>query len=408
LSILKQTQTSVLIVSNNISSENYLAVFESYRNYLPFLKQIIDMDTFCSKNTKLYEDVDISINLPNYLDPFVIIFTSGSTGKAKGVVLNHYNVITNAIAVVNRLEFKEDDVFLFAPPLFSMFGIGGTMMALLGGSKIVLMDHYNVRTALDLIEKEKVTIHSGNWTMFTAELNDPALGCYNLGSLRLGMIGGTVISKDLIKDVKEKMGLYLCNVYGMTEAAGGVTLVRPHANRKVWLTTVGYPLEGTEIKIISENGHELHCGETGELICRGVHFADYYLGDKGLYPVKKNGWFYTGDLGFFDSDGCIKILGRKKDLIKKGVYNIFTSELERVINTNPLVVDSSVVAIDKSVYAFVVNKPNAKIKPEDIISFCNQKNKRYYQVIDKVIIVPELPLTGTGKVDKIKLSQIYL
>ena len=223
---------------------------------LDHLKYVIDIDLYFSPlnnmGTMCQEEMAYMQGIKD-TDNFVMIYTSGSTGKAKGVLLSHRNIITNARAVGKRLEYKKEDVFLFAAPLFSIFGVGGIMMALLPNAKIVLMESYTERKALELIQEEKISIHSGNWTMFTRELNDPKFNSYNLKSLRLGIIGGAVISPKLIEEVKVKMGMVLCNCYGMTEAAGGIALVSPHADKEEWLETVGAPLEGIEIRIMDQD-----------------------------------------------------------------------------------------------------------------------------------------------------------
>ncbi|MED4601206.1 class I adenylate-forming enzyme family protein [Paenibacillus validus] len=343
-------------------------------------------------------------------DTFCILYTSGTTGVPKGAMVTHRSVVQSGMTIAKSLQCVSDDVFIILAPIFHIFGMAVNLMsAVYCQSKMVLLEKYKPKDALKLIEQEKVTIHHAVPSMLNLELKDPDFDSYDLSTLRAGITGAATCPPETIKGVREKMGMNLCISYGITET-GTVTITQYDDKESNILETVGKAVEGVEVKIVNDRRETLPPGETGEIACRGFGvMKEYYQSPEQTRQVlDPEGWYYTGDLGTMDEDGYIRFVGRKKELIIRGGYNIYPQEIEGLLQNHPKVLESAIVGLPDAtlgeiVCAAVKLKPNVQATQEEIIDYL----KTYiasYKLPGKVVFVEELPTTASGKIQKVKLK----
>ena len=337
-------------------------------------------------------------------DDFVILFTSGSTGNPKGVVHTQKDLILNSLGVIEFLSLTQKDIFLFSFPLTSMFGIGYTTTVILLLGSIVLMKLYEPDMALKLIEKYRATVHSGHISMFNMEMNQRNLSDYNLDSLRLGMVGGEMINGEFLLKVRDMLGLKLYQCYGMTEAAGAITLVKGNADMKEWISSAGKPLPGVKLKIVNINGNEISENEIGEIYCKAEYFAKKYYIDGKEIPLSIDGWFRTQDIGYI-LDGCLCISGRKAELITMKGKIVFISQIESRLSKLNFCASTAIIYQNDYLYIFISTIKNEIISEKlifDVIK--NMFDGKEMSTFVKIMIIQQFPLTYTGKIDRLKLA----
>jgi len=263
---------------------------------------------------------------------------------------------------------------------------------------------------LALIEQEKVTIQPGVPTMYILELNHPSFKKYDLSSLRTGEMGGAPAPVEIIKRIRSEMG---CNVlvgYGMTEASPTLTLTSFKDDDELRAETVGRALPGVDLKIVDEQRKEVGIGVVGELACRsfGLMKGYYNMPEKTREVVDEQGWFYTGDLATMDMAGYIRIVGRKKEMIIRGGYNVYPREVEEHFYTLPYVNDVAIIGLPDTVLgeiscACIQLKPNCEATEEEVLTFIKSKVADY-KVPDKIIFVDDFPMTPSGKIKKVDMQ----
>ena len=339
-------------------------------------------------------------------DLFAIVYTSGTTGFPKGVMITHYNMVSVGINSYEVNGFKQGDVILHCAPYFHVMGLGAIVRFVLYEVKAVILASFNAKRVLQLIEQEKITIHVGVPAMYILELNDPSFHEYDLSSLRKAFIAGAPCPVEIIKRVKKEMNCVVQNSYGMTETSLGLTYTDFQDDDSIHAETVGKAIRGVQLKVVDDNRIELPVGEVGELACKtpGLMKGYYKLPDKTREVIDENGWFYTGDLVTIDHKGYVRIVGRKKDMIIRGGYNIYPSEIEELFYTHPAVLEVAVVGLPDSVLgevscAALVLKENAIESLEDFGRFIGDKVADYKRP-DHITIMDSLPKTASGKVQK--------
>ncbi|UPT59203.1 AMP-binding protein [Geobacillus thermoleovorans] len=345
-------------------------------------------------------------------DLFCLLYTSGTTGAPKGVMITHRGIVQSGVAIADSLRCNQDDVFLICTPIFHVFGMACNLMsAVYSQAKMVLQERYSPREALRLIEKEKVTIHHAVPAMLHMELNVLNSESFDLSSLRAGMTGADVCPLETVKAIREKMGMTLCISFGTTET-GSVTITPFEAEEDRIFETVGKALEGNEVKIVNERRETLPPGEIGEIACRGfgVMKGYYNMPEQTAEVLDEDGWYYTGDLGMMDEYGYIRFIGRKKELIIRGGYNIYPKEIETILQQHPVVFASAVVGLPdpvlgESVCAVIQPKEGVHITEADIIEFLRPLVADY-KLPNKVVFVDQFPTTGSGKIQKGKLKEM--
>lgn len=343
-------------------------------------------------------------------------YTSGTTGFPKGVMLTHYNITNNGFLTGEHMKFTAADKLCCCVPLFHCFGVVlATMNCLTHGCTQVMVERFNPLVVLASIHKERCTALYGVPTMFIAELHHPMFDLFDMSSLRTGIMAGSLCPVELMKQVEEKMYMKVTSVYGLTEAAPGMTATRIDDSFDVRCNTVGRDFEHTEVKVIDpETGEECPVGVQGEMCNRGYNtMKGYYKNPQATAEViDKNGFLHSGDLGVKDEDGNYRITGRIKDMIIRGGENIYPREIEEFLYQLEGVKDVQVAGIPSKKYgeavgAFIIRHEGADLHESDVRDFCIGKISRY-KIPKYIFFVKEFPMTGSGKIQKFKLKDIGL
>lgn len=345
-------------------------------------------------------------------DVFSILFTSGTTGMAKGVMLTHGNFIYSARNVVKTLQCTAADRFLVPVPFSHVFGlIPGILAVCMSGGKMITMEKFDAMQSINLIETHQITVQFGVPTMFIMQLNAIASKT-DFSSLRTGIIAGSTCSDALINSIRAKMGCNIIVSYGATETAAGVTYTQLNDQQNL-SGTVGRAIMGTEIKIVDENRDAVPVGTMGELACRGQGICKGYYQMSGniLQTIDDEGWHYTEDLAKIDEKGNVFIVGRKKDLIIRGGYNIYPREIEEVFHTHSHVEDVSIVSLPDTVLgevtcAAIKLTADSKNQTEAAMKDFIKDKVAKYKIPDHILFVEEFLLSQTGKINKKVLREL--
>jgi long-chain acyl-CoA synthetase len=340
-------------------------------------------------------------------------YTGGTTGIAKGAMLTHLNLLSNALAFAAWIRGdKAKETFLTVLPLFHIYGMTTSMTVPISlAAKMVLLPKFEPVKVLQAIEKYRVSVFCGVPTMYQALLASPELGKYDLTSIRVCISGASSLPPQIQKQFMQVTGGLLAEGYGLTEASP-VTHCSPvdKSLRTVKVGSIGLPLPDTEAKIVDvETGKiTLAQGEKGELTVKGPQIMKgYWHKPLETEMVLRDGWLLTGDIACMDSDGYFFITDRKKDLIKTKDYSVYPRELEDLLYEHPSVKLCAVVgkpdALAREVpTAFVVLKEDMTAPEDEIMSFVNCKMAPY-KAIRRVEFRKELPLSSVGKVLKRQL-----
>jgi long-chain acyl-CoA synthetase len=341
------------------------------------------------------------------VDLAALQYTGGTTGTAKGVMLTHTNLCSNALAFASWIKGTTQDVFLAALPLFHIYGMTTSMTTPISlGAEMVLLPKFEPAKVLQTIERQRVTVYCGSPTMYSMLLANPELEKHDLTSIRVCISGAAPLPPQVQKRFMQVTGGFLAEGYGLTEASP-VTHCTPvdKSMKTVKVGSIGLPLPGTEARIVDlETGQQtLAAGENGELAVKGPQvMRGYWQKPDETKMVLRDGWLLTGDVAYMDSDGYFYITDRKKDLIKYKDYSVYPRELEDVLYEHPAVKLCAVVGkpddlVGEVPKAFVVLKDGLEVKGEELTRFVNGKVAPY-KAIREVEFRKELPISSAGKV----------
>ena len=345
-------------------------------------------------------------------DIAVLLYTSGSTAAPKGILLEQGNWIENPWNIGERLGVTASDRLWLAVSLFWSFGCVNAMPNLLShGACIVLQEHFDAEEALDLIEREKCSVIYGTPNMVQALLEHPSRPARNLSSLRTGAMIGT---PEQIQMAVE-LGVHdICNIYGLSETYGNCAVIDHREPLDIRLQCVGQPLPGVTARICDmETGLTLPDEAVGEIRVKGPLFKSYFKEpEKTQASFDSEGYFCTGDLGMLDKHGRLYYKGRLKEMVKSGGINIAPIEVEEVLMRHPALKSAYVIGmpdphLDEILVALLVAKEGQSVTHEALKAFC-KKELAAYKVPAKFQWVneQELPLTSTGKLQKMMLNKL--
>jgi long-chain acyl-CoA synthetase len=355
------------------------------------------------------------VKINPHQDLAALQYTGGTTGTAKGAMLTHLNLLSNALAFatwIRGIETKE--TFLTALPLFHIYGMTTSMTVPISiAAKMVLLPKFEPAKVLQEIQKHKVSVFCGVPTMYQALLASPELGKYDLTSIRVCISGASSLPPQAQKQFMQVTGGFLAEGYGLTEASP-VTHCSPvdKTMRTVKVGSIGMPLPDTEAKIVDSERSErtLGQGERGELAVKGPQIMKgYWQKPKETAMVLRDGWLLTGDIACMDADGYFYITDRKKELIKTKDYSVYPHELEDVLYEHPAVKLCAVVGKPDELAgevpkAFIVFKEGIAASADEIMSFVNGKVAPY-KAIREVEFRKDLTLSTAGKVLKRLLQE---
>ena len=352
-------------------------------------------------------------------DEALVLFTGGTSGRAKGVPLTHGNIIANAIQVGNRWSAKPDDVVLHVPPMFHSAELVKTAYFMQGAANVYL-PKFDPDTLLAAIEQFRVTFTLLVPTMLMLTLQSGKVAHYDVSSLKQIIYGASPMSADWIKSAfKAFPNVEIAQGYGLTETAPLLTMLNHQSHvdalatgNPTRLSSCGRKLEGVELKIMDNNGVEYATGQVGEIYTRGDNVFNGYLNQKELTEeVLADGWFRTGDLGYLDKEGYLYLKDRKQDLIVTGGENVYSSEVEAVLNRHPAVLEVAVIGIPDEIYgekviAVVTAKSEADLTQDELTDFCRARIGGY-KIPKRIHMVESLPKSALGKILKTELRRKY-
>ncbi len=336
------------------------------------------------------------------LDLAAILYTSGTTGRSKGAMLTHRALASNSLTLKDYWRFTDQDVLIHALPIFHTHGLFvATNVTLMAGAQAIFLPGFDADAILDVMPR--ATALMGVPTFYTRLLKDPRLPEASR-NMRLFVSGSAPLLAETHDRWRAATGHAILERYGMTET--NMNTSNPYdGDRRAG--TVGVPLPGVELKVCDpETGATLPAGEIGVIEVRGENvFAGYWqMPEKTAEELRADGWFITGDLGFVDEDGYVTIVGRGKDLIISGGFNVYPKEVEEVIDDLPGVVESAVIGVPhedfgEAVVAIVVPEDGAEVTEKEVLLGVDGKLARFKQP-KQVIVLDALPRNTMGKVQK--------
>jgi long-chain acyl-CoA synthetase len=343
-------------------------------------------------------------------DVATILYTSGTTGQPKGVMQTHHNLYANAMNSWNTATSRDrGETSLLVLPLAHSFGLGVLVGGYLFGGRAVLMRWFNPEEALSLIQKHRVKSMAGVPTMFVYMMMHPKAGDYDTSSVTRWLVGAAPMPTEQLREFERRFGGMMLVGYGLTESCPGIAVEREAMPRKPGST--GIPMEGVHVRIVDDDGKDLPRGKIGEVIARGENISPGYYGNAAATAETfRDGWLFTGDMGYLDDDGYLFIVERKKDLVIRGGFNVYPKDVEEVIYRHPAVKEAAVVGVPdlrmgEEVCAYVVTRDGATVSAEDLILHC-QANLAKYKTPRYVEFVDALPKTNIGKIQKKELRKL--
>jgi acyl-CoA synthetase (AMP-forming)/AMP-acid ligase II len=341
-----------------------------------------------------------------------LIYTSGTTGKPKGVMLSHRSLLFAGRVAARGRSFGPTDRLFGVLPLSHSYGISSVLIAgLMSGACIRLVPRFAPELLVDLLANDGLTVVQGVPAMYARTLEYLAVSGRKpvAPALRFMSAGGSPLEPALRARVQETFGTALHNGYGLTEAAPVVALTR--MDRTYPDGCIGEPADGVEVRVVGADGRDVAVGEVGELWARGPNVMLGYYREPELtrQVVTEDGWLRTGDLARADAEGRLYVVGRARELIIRGGFNVHPEDVEAVLNACPGVTLSGVVGrangVDEDVIAFVQPAPGATVTPDRIQGFVAERLAGYKRP-SRVVVMAALPVTLAGKVKKAELREI--
>ena len=346
---------------------------------------------------------------PEFKDPVldetdlaVIVYTSGTTGRSKGAMVTHRNLTSNGQVLKDFWRFTENDVLLHALPIFHVHGLFVAVhTTLIAGARILFHRRFDPKAVIAALPG--ATAMMGVPTFYTRLLADPALNQETVKNVRVFISGSAPLLLDTFNEWRARTGQTILERYGMSEA--GMITSNPYEGERRG-GTVGFPLPGVSVRVATGDARVLGPGEPGEVQIRGPNvFAGYWrMPEKTKEEFTADGWFHTGDVGQWSADGYLSIVGRAKDLIISGGYNVYPKEIELVIDALQGVLESAVVGVPhpdfgEAVTAVVVQHDDAALDEAAVIAHVKSQIANY-KVPKRIVFVKELPRNAMGKVQK--------
>ncbi|MBV9754023.1 MAG: malonyl-CoA synthase [Hyphomicrobiales bacterium] len=345
-----------------------------------------------------FEDVPRSAD-----DLAAILYTSGTTGRSKGAMLSHANLASNAATLARYWRFSEEDVLLHALPIYHTHGLFvATNTILFSGASMIFMPKFDPEELLR--QMPRATVMMGVPTFYTRLLRHPGLNRETTRHMRLFVSGSAPLLAETHREWQERTGHAILERYGMTET--NMNTSNPYVGERL-AGTVGYPLPGVTLRIAEpESGAALPKGSIGVIEVKGPNvFSGYWrMPEKTKDEFRKDGFFITGDLGKIDERGYVHIVGRGKDLVITGGFNVYPKEVETEIDALPGVVESAVIGcphadFGEGVTAVVVKREDAELDEQAVLKALDGRLAKF-KLPKRVLFVEDLPRNTMGKVQK--------
>ena len=334
----------------------------------------------------------------------MVIFTAGLLGRALGATLSHHNLDSNSNMLRDTCKRGPESHGLALIPLFHSFGAAvnllGTMKV---GGTVYLVERVDFPRLVPWLQKARITYSGMVPMVYYGLLFHPSCRELDLSSLDIGISGGAPLSMEIYEKFCERYGIDVYQGYGLTEASPVVSWNSINGPNKP--ATVGPPIPGVTVAIHDDSGQPLPPNVEGEVVVQGGNVMLGYLNrPTETATVIRNGWLYTGDLGFLDEDGYLKLTGLKKDLIITSGFNVYCQEVEEILIRHPMVADVALVGVDdlmrgQVIQALVVTEPGTRPEEREVIRFCREYLSRY-KCPRKVTFVDQIVRDERGKPTK--------
>ena len=429
-----RAKTDELAQMLKIAQPTCLLLGERYLSLVPESSQsavsIVLLDGEATGSHRSY-DALLSASSPDQMhfpeagdeDTTVIMFTAGTTGVPKGVMLTHDSFSSYLLATVEPADPDIEESNLITVPFYHIAGLQAALAAVYGGRTLVVMRQFDPGEWLRLAQEKQVNRAMLVPTMLKHIMEHPDFFEHDLSSLSVITYGAAPMPLEVIREAIARFpGARFINAFGQTETASTITMLPPDDHvldgspeeiktKLKRLTSIGKPLDDIEVGIVDEGGKTVAVGETGEIVARGSRMmAGYWHEESATRDAMRDGWIYTGDLGYQDADGYIFLSGRAKDFIKRGGEMVSPEEVEMVLRSHPEVDDAAVIGVPdvewgEEVRAVVVGR-SGEVTEEQIIEFCRGKLAGFKRP-RSVVFVGELPRNVMGKVLKRDLREEY-
>ena len=419
---LRHAEVSVAFAAERHDGIDYLQMFEDILAELPDLQYLITVgeeELWYDDRIFQFEDLLSSgegreVPVPAAItdgSDLALLYTSGTMGKPKGVRLSQRTIVETAVRTGEALEMEPADRVLVAVPLFTIFGFSIVVGTAAAGATLVLQEQFEPAHALELMEREEITVLHGVPTMYQLLMREPGFEAARFPRLRTGIVAGAPVSDGLIRRIRRWCDVQVA--YGLTETGPTVTITRFSDPEEKRLTTVGRPLPGVEVKAVDFVTGALHGPEAvGEIAVRGPNVMLGYsrMPAETARSFSPEGFFLTGDLGIIDEDGYVRIVGRSKETIVRGGYQIYPREVEDQLRAHPAVDDVCVIGIPHDIMgelvcACIVPVEGAVITGEEVKDFARD-TVADYKIPDLVRFFDTFPMTGSGKVKRRELERV--
>jgi fatty-acyl-CoA synthase len=416
--VLNKVAAKAIVVTPTFKTSDYVAMIG--RITVPHLRHLIAIGGAGPEGWLAFSQLsdnspaaianvrEVGANL-NPQDAINIQFTSGTTGLPKGATLSHRNILNNGYFVGLAQELTVADRICVPVPLYHCFGmVMANLAAVTCGAAVVYpCPAFDAEQTLRTVERERCTALYGVPTMFIAQLNHPALGQFDLSSLRTGIMAGSPCPMEVMRQLVDRMNLADITIaYGMTETSpvSFQSSVDDPLERRV--ATIGRVQPHLEVKIVDEQGNVTARGVPGEICTRGYSVMKGYWdeSERTAEVLDADGWMHTGDLGTIDEAGYGNIVGRIKDMIIRGGENVYPREIEDFLIAHPKIADVQIVGVPSRQFGeelcvWVVPMPGQTCGEQEVLEFCRGRIA-HFKIPRYVRIVDDFPLTASGKVQK--------
>jgi fatty-acyl-CoA synthase len=424
--VLNHCAASILITVPRFGGQDYLGALAELggpgRGRLPHLRRVVVVGEEVAGLSTLEslwapgrdvsaDEIDAARRSVSPEDVAYVLYTSGTTSTPKGVPLCHGGLVENTWNIGERQRLTPADRLWMGISLFWSFGCANGLLAVMThGGTIVLQEQMDSAAALALIEGERCSVYYGTPNIAQALIEHPDRPRRDLSSLRTGAAIGAPAAMQMVMDLGARE---ICNVYGLTECYGNCSVTDAHDPAEIRRTTVGHPLPGMEIRVVDrETRRPRPPGEVGEILVRGHLTPGYYRDpERNAASFDAEGFLLTGDLGFIGDDGRLRFRGRLKEMVKTGGINVAPLEVEEILMSHPAVEQAYVVGLpdprrEEVLVAVVVPRPDRQVEPEVLHALCRDALAAY-KVPQEIHLMKreELPITGTGKVQKFRLAE---
>ncbi|MFD2035970.1 AMP-binding protein [Belliella marina] len=360
-------------------------------------------------NNSEFKRENMSLGEPAYLQ-----YTGGTTGVSKGAELTHGNIVANMqqISAWMKPKLKEkEEVVITALPLYHIFALTVNCLAMMkiGAHNVLITNPRDMPGFIKELSKHKFTVFTGVNTLFNGLLNQENFQKLDFSSLKIAVGGGMAVQQATAEKWKKVTNTPLAEGYGLTETSPVATCNPIDGTERNG--TIGVPLPMTDIKVIDDDGNQLSVGEKGELCIKGPQvMKGYWNRPDETEKVMEGEWFKTGDIAVIDSDGFVKIVDRKKEMILVSGFNVYPNEVENVLASHPKVLEVGVIGMPdprstEKVVAYIVPKDKS-VTEEELIAF-TKENLTNYKVPKEVYFSDELPKTNVGKILRRKIKEMH-